>query len=161
MNSFGRDTIELLLINYLKLLFMKYKKQIATGALAISLLVGGTNVFAATPQDLGIKNTQSTYQKQNKNSKSAKVKKILKSKIVGTISAISSNGLTLDVKNAKAKTTSSVDVKTDMATTYSKNGIKATISDLAIGQKVIVVGNLDKTTNLLTAKTIKIVAKSK
>ena len=49
---------------------MKYKKHIATGVLAFSLLVSGTNVFAATPQDLGIKNVQSsTHQKQNKNLK--------------------------------------------------------------------------------------------
>jgi hypothetical protein len=141
---------------------MKYKKQIATGALAISLLVGGTNVFAATPQDLGIKNTQSTYQKQNKNSKSVKVKnKITKSNIVGTISAINNNGFTLDVKNAKTKITSSVEVKTDTVTIYSKNGIKATVSDLATGQKVIIIGSLDKTTNILNAKMVKIVAKSK
>ena len=51
---------------------MKYKQHIATGALAISLLVSGSSVFAATPQDLGIKNTQQVYQKQNK---SLKIKK--------------------------------------------------------------------------------------
>ena len=45
---------------------MKYKKQIATGALAISLLVGGSSVFAATPRDIGIKNVQQVYQKQAK-----------------------------------------------------------------------------------------------
>jgi hypothetical protein len=33
----------------------------------------------------------------------------------------------------------------------------ALVSDLAISQKVIVVGNLDKTTSTLTAKTVKIV----
>jgi hypothetical protein len=44
---------------------MKYKKQIATGVLAFSLLISGTNVFAATPQDLGIKNSQQAP-KQNK-----------------------------------------------------------------------------------------------
>ena len=48
---------------------MKYKKQIATGAIALSLLVGGTNVFAATPQDLGIKNGHPTFQKQNRENK--------------------------------------------------------------------------------------------
>jgi hypothetical protein len=132
---------------------MKYKKQIATGALAFSLLISGTNVFAATPQDLGIKNTTQT-QKQNKN---LKVKKTGKSNLVGTISSITSAGFMVDVKNKKTKITSSVDVKTSAITKYSKNGVSASISDLAVGQKVIVVGTLDKTTNILTAKTVKIV----
>ena len=131
---------------------MKYKKQIATGALAFSLLISGTNVFAATPQDLGIKNTTQT-QKQNKNSK---VKKTGKSNLVGTISSITSAGFMMDVKNAKTKTTLSVDIVTTSTTTYSKNGVSVKISNLAIGQKVIVVGTLDKTTNTLTAKSVKI-----
>jgi len=132
---------------------MKYKQHIATGALAISLLVGGTSVFAATPQDLGIKNTTQVYQKQNKNSKT---KNAGKSKEVGTISLVSSTGFTVDVKNLKTKTTTSIDIITDSKTTYSKNGVATTSTDLAVGQKVIVVGTLDKTTNILTAKTVKI-----
>lgn len=132
---------------------MKYKKHIATGVLAFSLLISGTNVFAATPQDLGIKNGIQTSQKQNKNSK---VKVVSKSKVVGMISSISTSGFLLDVKNAKAKNTSSVDVSVDSNTTYSKNGLAATISDITVGQKVIVVGTLDETTNIITAKTVKI-----
>ena len=127
---------------------MKYKKHIATGVLAFSLLISGTNVFAATPQDLGIKNGIQTSQKQNKNSK---VKVVSKSKVVGMISSISTSGFLLDVKNAKAKNTSSVDVSVDSNTTYSKNGLAATISDITVGQKVIVVGTLDETTNIITA----------
>jgi hypothetical protein len=57
----------------------------------------------------------------------------------------------------KTKITSSLDVKTNTGTVYSKNGMTALVSDLAISQKVIVVGNLDKTTSTLTAKTVKIV----
>ena len=73
------------------------------------------------------------------------------------IGAINSSGFTLEMKNLKTKTTSSVDVQTDAGTVYSKNGLPALASDLALGQKVIVVGNLDKTTNILIAKTVKIV----
>ena len=133
---------------------MKYKKHIATGVLAFSLLVSGTNVFAASPQDLGIKNVQSVYQKQNKN---LKVKTAGKSKNVGTIGSITNTGFTLEVKNLKTKISSSIDVNTSVGTTYSKNGIKVDSSLLSVGQKVIVVGTLDKTTNILTAKTVKIV----
>ena len=136
---------------------MKYKRHIATGALAISLLVGGSNVFAATPQDLGIKNVQSIYQKQSKSNKNLKIKKTGNSNAVGTISLINSAGFTIEVKNMKTKAISSLDVKTNTSTLYSKNGVSATVADLAVGQKVIVAGSLDKTTNIITARTVKIV----
>lgn len=135
---------------------MKYKKQIATGALALSLLVGGTSVFAATPQDLGVKSVQKTYQKESK-TKTATTKK---STEVGTVSALTGTGFTLDVKNLKTKVTTSVDVKTDASTVYKKDGASAVATDLVSGQKVIVTGTLDKTTNTLTAKTVKIVTKA-
>ena len=138
---------------------MKYKRQIATGALALSLLVGGSSVFAATPQDLGIKKEQHVYQKQNKNNKNVpNIKNKSKSNITGMVSVISDTGFTVEVKNAKAKTTGAVDIKTDASTTYTKNGMKASVSDLAIGQKVVVIGVLDETTNIVTAKQVKIVA---
>jgi len=127
---------------------MKYKKQIATSALALSLLIGGSSVFAATPQDLGIKNTHLVYQKQNKDTKRVKTRR---KNVVGIISAINSTGFIVEVKNAKTNKTSSVDVKTDIATSYRKNGVKASAIDLAVGQKVVVVGSLDKTTNIITA----------
>lgn len=132
---------------------MKYKKQIATGALALSLLVGGSSVSAATPKDLGIKGVQATYQKHAKN---LNVKSKGSGNTVGTILSITSNGFTVEVKNMKTKAVSSVDISTDVATKYSKNGLKATVADLAVGQKVIVVGKLDKTTNIIIAQTVKI-----
>jgi len=136
---------------------MKYKKQIATGALAFSLLIGGSSVFAATPQDLGIKKMQPSYQKQSKVNKKVKGKK--ENNIIGTIGAINGNstGFVVEIKNLKTKTTSSVDVSTNAKTIYTKNGMVSTVADLAVGEKVIVVGNLDKTTNIITAKTVKIV----
>ncbi len=136
---------------------MKYKKQIATGALAISLLVGGSSVFASSPQDIGIKNVQPTYQKQNKNEKNSNATNKANGSVVGTIGAITSTGFTVEVKDLKKKAVSEVSVTTNASTTYSKNGASATASDLAVGQKVIVSGNLDKTTNTITAKTVKIV----
>lgn len=136
---------------------MKYKKHIATGALAISLLVGGSSVFAATPQDLGIKNVQQTYQRQQKNNKHLKDKNRERNNVVGSVSAVNASGFTLELKNMRTKVTSSVDVKTDANTVYKKNGLDASSSDLVVGQKVIVVGALDKTTNILTAKIVKMV----
>ena len=135
---------------------MKYKKQIATGALALSLLVGGSTIFAATPQDLGIKSVQSTYQRQNRSGKNPKIKSG-RNNTVGTISAINGVSFTVDTKNMKTNVVSSIDVNTNPSTKYSKNGMASAFSDLVVGQKVIVIGNLDKTTNIITAKTVKIV----
>ena len=134
---------------------MKYKKHVATGALALSLLVGGSSVLAATPRDLGIKNIQATYQKHNKEKDVLKVNK--QNNAVGTVSALNASGFTLDVKNMKTSTTTSLDVKTDSNTLYTKDGKSALFSDLVVGQKVIVKGLLDKTTNVFLAKKVKLV----
>jgi hypothetical protein len=137
---------------------MKYKKQLATGALALSLLVSGSTIYAATPQDLGVKSV-GNYQKQNKtNSKVVGLKK--ENGIVGTIESLTSTGFTVSVTNMKTKAVSAVDVVTNTTTTYKKDGLSATATDLLVGQKVIVAGTLDKTTNILTANTVKIVTKA-
>ena len=136
---------------------MKYKKQIATGALAFSLLVGGSYAGAVVPQELGSKILDKIYQKQNKSSKNFKV--VQNNNAVGIISSINGLGFTLDIKNLKTKNTVSIDVKTDANTLYIKNGIKTIASDLVAGGKVIVVGTLDKTTNIITAKKVKIATK--
>lgn len=136
---------------------MKYKKHIATGALAISLLVGGSSVFASSPQDLGIKTVQPTYQRHLKGIKN--IPRIKKNSIVGTITIINDTGFTVEVKNRKSKSVSTVDVKTDNLTIYSENGIHVTKANLAVGQKVVVSGTLDKVTNTLVAKKVKIAMK--
>lgn len=138
---------------------MKYKKHIATGALAISLLVGGTSVYANSPQDLGIKNAQQTFQRSHRGPQDLRIKNKRRGGIVGTISAITSTGFTLDVRNPRLQTTSSLEVKTDTNTVYKKNGLDATVADLTVGAKVIVAGELDKTTNTITANKVKIVTK--
>lgn len=134
---------------------MKYKKHIVTGVLALSLLVGGTSVSAYTPQDLGIKNVERTHLKQNRN----KEKNLFRGAhpAVGTVFALTNTGFTLNVKNFKSKEIKALDIKTDASTKYTKNGVDATVSDLALNQKVIVFGELDKNTNILTAKEIRIV----
>ncbi|MFA6257528.1 MAG: hypothetical protein WC671_00750 [Candidatus Paceibacterota bacterium] len=138
---------------------MKYKKHIATGALTISLLVSGSSIFASTPQDLGIKNVHSTYQKQNKDKRKKEPKK-QNNTVVGIVYALTNTGFTVNIKNSRTKVTSSVDIVTNTLTAYKKDGISSLATDLLVGEKVIVVGNLDKTTNILTAKTVKIVTKN-
>jgi hypothetical protein len=138
---------------------MKYKKQLATGALALSLLIGGSTIYAASPQDLGIKNVGKTYQKQNKGKTKGDIEFKKQNNVVGTVGSLTSTGFTVNIINRKNKTASSVDVVTNTATTYKKDGLSAITADLLVGQKVIVSGILDKTTNILTAKTIKIITK--
>ena len=132
--------------------------------MAISLLVGGSPVFATTPEDLGIKNIQSIYQKQNRNSNNVKVrnknKKRNNNSVVGTIGAINGSGFTVNIKNLKTKTAYSADVITGASTLYKKDGTSATARELSVGQKVMVAGIVagisDKATNILTAKIVKI-----
>ena len=135
---------------------MKYKKQIATGALALSLFVGGSSVYASY-KDLGIKDVQQTYQKQNKDKEKIEYKK--QQKKVGTVFSVSSNGFVIDIKNLKTKTLTPIDVKIDDSTLYKKDGLDVNFSALESGQKVIVVGDLDKTTNTLIAKKVNIITK--
>jgi hypothetical protein len=137
---------------------MKYKKQLATGALAFSLLVSGSTIYAATPQDLGIKNI-GNYQRHNKE-KDKNIKEQKKHNIVGTVGALSSTGFTVNVINIKMKVSSSQDIVTNATTIYKKDGLTALAADLVVGQKVIVSGDLDKTTNILTAKMVKIITKA-
>jgi hypothetical protein len=137
---------------------MKYKKRVVISALALSLLIGNPYAFAATPKDLGIKNGQPTYQKSNKDNKKG-LKNIKRNDTVGIILSTSNSGFTMEIKNIKAKTTTSMDVKTSTTTIYSKNGVKIGASDLAVGQKVIVTGATDTTTNIITASKIKVVTK--
>lgn len=134
---------------------MKYKRQIATGALALSLLIGGSSVFAASPQDLGIKNAPSNYQKSGDSTKKGKTGG--RKSIIGTVGAVSDTGFTVEVKNAKTKISTSTDVTTNTATQYSKNGMTATASLVVVGEKVIVGGTTNKTTGIIAAKTVKIV----
>ena len=133
---------------------MKYKKHIATGALAFSLLISGSNVYANSPRDLGIKNVHQIYQRDLRSKKINP--ELKKHHAVGIVSVLNDTGFIINVKNLKAKTTSSVDVQISDATKYSKNGINAGRADLALGQKVIVLGNWDKTTNIITAKSVRI-----
>lgn len=138
---------------------MKYKKQLATGALALSLLVGGSTIYAASPQDLGIKSVGKFYQKYNKNREREGMELRKQNNTIGVIEALTSPGFTVSVTNRKTKIAYSVDVKTDATTIYKKDGLEASLPDLSVGQKVIVQGPLDKTTNILNAKKVKIITK--
>ena len=134
---------------------MKYKKHIATGVLALSLLLGGSSAFAEMPKELGKGTISPIYQKQSRGFENHL--KVKRNNLVGNISVINSNGFTIEIKNRKTKQISSVDVITDSTTIYKKNGLNATASDLVVGQKVIIKGVEDKTNNSITASKVHIV----
>lgn len=77
------------------------------------------------------------------------------------VSFLANTGFILSVKNLKAKKMSSMDVATNSSTIYEKDGISASTADLLEGQKVIVVGALDKNANILVAKNVKIITNNK
>ncbi len=141
---------------------MKYKKHITTGALALSLLIGGTTAFAEMPQDKTVQSGSTSFEARLH----PKLKQVLKHKkelkgrqAIGTVTALSSSGFTLETKNLKTKAVTSIDVKTLSTTTYSKDGATASFTDIAIGQKIIVRGEVDSTSHVVTASKVKIITK--
>jgi len=73
----------------------------------------------------------------------------------GIVNAINGSSFTLQTKNKSVTATSTVN--TDSNTTFKKNGQAALLSDLAVGQHVLVSGPKDSTTNIITAANVNIV----
>lgn len=132
---------------------MKYKKHIATGVLALSLLVGGSSAFAEIPVELERGSTAPLYQRQSRGFEN--YARIKRNNLVGNISMINNNGFTIEIKNKKTGQISSVDVITDNSTIYKKNGLDALLSDLVIGEKVIIKG--DNANNSIISSSVNII----
>ena len=138
---------------------MKYKKQITTSVLALSLLMVSSSVFAATnvvPQG-AIVNHVETKAKETKETTRAKTK----NSVTGIVSVVSADGtsFTVTVKNRKTSTTTSFDVQTTAATKITKDGKLTTMADVALNTKVIVSGKVDSTTNTISATKVRLVTK--
>ncbi|MES2985803.1 MAG: hypothetical protein V4686_01590 [Patescibacteria group bacterium] len=142
---------------------MKYKQRIITGAFALTLLVGGTSsikTYAAT-------STGSSYATSTRNGAlHMKDPNKIRSRVkhsVGTITAVSGTGFTFEVHHKHASTTKgvekviSVDAQTTATTTIKKDGLAATFADLAVGQKVIVSGQIHAADLIINATKVDIV----
>ncbi len=139
---------------------MKYKKHITTGALALSLLLGGSTAFAQTPQDKTNRSGLTNFEvKLHQKVKHVGRKKQKNNHEVGIITALTATGFTLEIKNLKTNEATSVDVRTTSTTVYRKDGAISTAADLAPGQKVIVKGDIDPTSHVITATKINSVTK--
>ena len=123
---------------------MKYKKQIATGALAISLFMGGNPAYASVPNRKYVQNI--TLAKNFST--------------VGFVSSVTGSGFILNIRNKKNNGTTTIDVLVPTNIIVKKDGATALYSDLTTGQKAVVTGSFDKSTKVLTAKSVKIVTLS-
>lgn len=135
---------------------MKYKRRIVTGAIALSLLVG-TPTFATSAQHTNSAHT-------NRSSEHPTRRTQFRNKanhVVGVVTGINGSVFTFETHTGKQKNgvdikTLSVDVHTNANTKFQKNGDNASLADLAVGQKVIVTGPIDATSQILTASKVKI-----
>lgn len=72
---------------------------------------------------------------------------------IGSITAINGTGFTIQTIN-KGMQKATQTVNTGTGTNFTKNLQPATLSDLAIGQKVMVTGTRDSATNTITAESV-------
>ncbi len=141
---------------------MKYKRKITSGALALTLFVGGSSAYAANIQGqagAGI----SPHATQFHNAKGRQGPRGLglnHNRVIGEVVAFTSTGFTLEAHGPRAPHEMiPFDIKTTSATVYQKDGAASTVADLAVGQKVIVVGNVDPTAQIVTASKVNIITR--
>lgn len=135
---------------------MKYKRRIVSGAIALSLLVGSPTFAASTPYS-----HSNVARSAEHNARRDQFKKKA-NHVVGIVTGINGSTFTFETHTGKHNKkveikTLSVDVQTKDITVFKKNGGSATLGDLAVGQKVIVTGPVDATSQILAAVEVKIV----
>lgn len=135
---------------------MKYKRRIVTGAIALSLLVGSSTFAASAPHSTShIARSAEHATRRDQFKKKA-------NHVVGTVTGINGTVFTFETHTGKQKRkganvkTLSVDVQTQANTKFQKNGALAVLADLAVGQKVIVTGPIDATSQIIAASKVKI-----
>ncbi len=155
---------------------VKYKRRITSGALALTLFVGGgSSAYAAH-----IQGSTSTPAHSNVGSQRVRPGQagqaahfhglgLNHNRATGTIVALTSTGFTLEIHKPKlgpkrGSSTStpeivSFDIRTSSNTVYQKDGAAATAAGLAVGQKVVVVGTIDSTAQIVTATKVNVITK--
>jgi hypothetical protein len=133
------------------------KKQVlaAGGAAAVSLLMA-VPAFAATPSvtSNGNSSSSSVAHTWKYAGWHAGTNKKTPNAAFGKITAI--NGSTITLTHGSKTGKVSVTVTTTDATTYKNNGVADTSTDLAVGQRVIVMGTKDSTGNITDATSVNI-----
>lgn len=129
------------------------KKYIVIGSLVLgSLLMLGGTALADSRHNIGIFHPNPAIVGTATTIKGV-VPKIEKEKksFSGTVTAITGSVFTMLGKSKHNPVTYTVN--TDTSTVFKKDGQTATLSDLAIGQKVMVKGIKDATTNTISSVT--------
>lgn len=158
---------------------MKYKRRITSGALALTLFVGGSSAYAAsfhgaapagaslgsasgTPQFLNMKGGH----RGRHGTLGAPGLGLNHNRVIGEVIALTSTGFTLEVHGPRKRGATSTlpvmipfDIRTSTDTVYQKDGATTTVADLAIGQKAIVVGTIDPAAQIVTATKVNIITK--
>jgi hypothetical protein len=135
---------------------MKYKQRIMTGAIALSLLVGtpSSSVHASSYYPAsGITKTSHSTSRSTTSRRPYISRKA--NHAVGTITGLNTAGFVFDTHAASKAL--SVDVQIQSDAVFTKDGLPATSADLAVGQKVIVSGPVDTTSQILRATKVNIV----
>ena len=141
------------------------KKTIISSALALTLLISGSSAFAATTEVAGTPGTTDTpavtTTPKVTHKLKTKIKAPKKMAVTGVITAINGTSFTIEKRHLlKSKAAASVTVQTDATTVFSKNKATVALSDLAVGQRVIITGTVDKTTHDVVASKVRIVVPS-
>ncbi len=157
---------------------MKYKRKITSGALALTLFVGGSSAYAANVQGPTTASTQPTHffhskaeaKSGQRNKHGARGLGLNHNKVIGKVAAITATGFTLEAHGPKpfhrdriASSTHpemvAFDIRTTGSTIYQKDGATSTVADLVVGQKVIVVGTIDSAAQVVSASKVNIITK--
>ncbi len=163
---------------------MKYKRKITSGALALTLFVGGSSAYAANIQGqpgTGISHNATQFFKSKgvnsdglragqRGRHGAKGLGFNHNRVIGEVIALTSAGFTLEAYGPKhlQRGEGSVstpppmvpfDIKTTSTTIYQKDGASSLPADLSVGQKVIVVGTIDPSAQIVMATKVNIITR--
>ncbi len=133
---------------------MKYKRRIVTGAIALSLLIGSPTFAVSVEGAHAVRASEQATRRQSIHKKKGH-------HIVGVVTGISGSVFTLQThagkKSINAGKALSADIHTGVDTGFEKNGLKAILSDIQVGHKVIVNGVVDIHSQTIHAKKVKII----
>lgn len=140
---------------------MKYKNTIITGALALSLLAGGS-AFAATTDATGVTtdNGATTKVETTKKPEMKKLKALRFNSIVGTVQSVDGSNFTIELHHGKKKPGKMITVQTGATTVFMKNKATASFTDVTAGEKVVVTGTMDATTKNVAATKVRVIVRS-
>jgi hypothetical protein len=160
--------------------YKKYKRRITSGALALTLFVGGSSAYAANIHGFAGGGTGVGLGRPVSTSQFLTIKDLPRgrhghrgglglnhNRVIGEVVSLTSTGFTLEVHGHKAMRNATgtppamvpFDIRTSAETIYQKDGATSSAADLAIGQKAIVIGTIDPTAQIVTATKVNIITK--